>query len=166
MKYLSFLAILLIPLFAKSQSQKIATPGNVGDIAFDSLTDKRDFYLCHPENIFQYYNFGTTYKGEKYTLRKTLIKKFIYQKEYKKVSGYVVIRFVVNCKGETDRFRVSQIDQNYNPAEFDAGLVEQLLRLTKELKDWIPGKRDGVPIDSYVYLNFIIKNGKLVDVGP
>jgi len=130
------------------------------------LTDKRDFFLCHPDNIFQYYNFGTTYKGEKYTIRKTLIERFSYQKEYEKVSGYVVIRFVVNCKGETDRFRVSQVDQKYNLAEFDTGLVEQLLRLTKELKDWIPGKRDGVPIDSYVYLNFIIKNGKLVDVGP
>lgn len=114
-------------LFAKSQPQKIATPGNVGDIVFDSLTDKRDFYLCHPDNIFQYYNFGTTYKGEKYKLRKTLIERFSYQKEYEKVSGYMVIRFVVNCKGETDRFRVSQVDQKYNLAEFDTGLVEQIL---------------------------------------
>jgi len=141
-------------------------PMNVGDIEFDSKIDHPDFKLCDSTKIYQYYNFGTSYKGEKSALKDTLLSMFTMNEKFKQVNGIITIRFVVNCKGQTDRFRVKQIDKDYKEAKFDKELVRHLLDITKRTNGWMPGISEGKPIDSYVHINFIFENGNLKYITP
>ena len=102
------------------EAQKSKYLRSVGDIAYDSTSDKKDFYLCNERNIKQYHNNhkGLEYKGEKIALIELFDKQFV-PVPNSKDSGLIRIRFIVNCKGETDRFRVTAMDENYKEKEFD-----------------------------------------------
>jgi hypothetical protein len=144
---------------------------HVGDIVFDPKVDNPDFKVCH-DRIYQYYNFE---KGN-FSLDKQIIRQHFAEK-FKKVAGtsdqngYITIRFVVNCEGETDRFRVYEIDSELATTQLNEELRNQLLLLTKELKGWKPGEfpeirnRKG-KYDFYQYLTFKIRSGELVDILP
>lgn len=139
----------------------------VGDSAFKEQLDSTNFQLCNGDkNASQYFHFqeGMQYVGEKISL----INHFFDQ--YKSVdvdqSGWIRIRFVVNCKGETGRFRVICSDQEYTPQVFDPKITDQLLTLTKSLNGWVIQRHDQTPKDYYQYLIFKIDNGKLIEIMP
>ncbi|TDN36793.1 hypothetical protein A8B98_07320 [Hymenobacter sp. UV11] len=87
-------------------------------------------------------------------------------------SGYLTIRFLVNCHGQTDRFRVFQVNSTYQPTQFSAVLVAELLRRTRALAGWQPGYYSGQGalhgqvLDSYYHLVFKISHGRIVDILP
>jgi hypothetical protein len=80
--------------------------------------------------------------------------------------GYVTIRFLVNCKAETGRFRLEQVNFDYQDKIFEGELVTQLLEKTKQLDGWLPGVREGLRCDYYKYLTFKIINNQIVDILP
>lgn len=147
----------------------------VGDILQDPKQDDANFSICHDENqVVQYFN---TSQGIQYENEKQALKKIIRQK-YQPISkdgesGWIRIRFVVNCKGEAGRFRVLEADENYQPKKFDDKITNQLLEITKSLDGWQTvfysnrgDKLDGVPQDYYMYLIFKLKNGQLTEILP
>ncbi|MET3981021.1 hypothetical protein ABIB62_003540 [Mucilaginibacter sp. UYP25] len=140
---------------------------DVGDIKFDPKIDKADFYLCHKDFIIQYYNFGTSYNGGGRGIKDFIYKRYHYDSAYKLATGFITIRFVINCKGQTDRFRLSEIDNHYHPTTFDNGLKRQLLKICKALNQWIPGKDSkGNIYDSYYYINFKLVKGQILNITP
>ena len=139
---------------------------NVGDISFDPKIDDPAFHPCDPNGIHQYYGPDTHYKGGAQVLKNYLKGKFKYEAGYAGATGYVTIRFVVNCKGQTGWFRIMQIDNNYQQVQFNKKLVNSLLALTRSLNDWIPGKWGGADSDTYYYLNYKLVNGHLKDITP
>lgn len=143
-----------------------ASQADVGDIEVDAEKDDLTFVTCNPNNIYQYYGVKTTYKGEAPAIRDHFFQQLRYTTEAPADNGYVTIRFVVNCKGQTGWFRVMQVNKNYERTVFNRDLVKQLAQLTRELKDWIPGQLGSTTVDSYYYLNFKIKEGKVIDITP
>lgn len=142
-------------------------PEDVGDIAFDPKTDKADFYLCHQNFIIQYYNVATSYKGGGGTIKKLILNNYQYKPVYVATTGFVTIRFVINCKGQTDRFRVVQMNNNYEQTIFNKDLIAQLLGICKSLDPWLPGKDGkGNIYDSYYYLNFKLVKGRITAITP
>jgi len=141
-------------------------PANVGDLKFDPKTDDPHFQICYPDYINQYYGMGTGYKGGKKEIRNYFREHFKYEPSFSTISGYVTIRFIINCKGQTGWFRIKQVDQHYQKANFNKKMVNQLLDLTKKLNGWIPGKIDEKNYDTYYYLNFKLLNGHLKDITP
>lgn len=139
----------------------------VGDIAFDPKTDKKDFHLCTPEDIKQYHNFafGFLYKGEKIALEQEIRSQYKAENVAAQ-SGWLRIRFIVNCKGETDRFRIIGMDENRKPVTFDKSISDQLLRITKSLQGWLILPDHDAPNDYYMYLIFKLDNGKLKEILP
>src|SRR5690606_1053083 len=98
----------------------------VGDIEFDSALDDQNFELCHGDSsVNQYFNFGQglQYKGEK----KSILEEFRinYQPVQSDDGGLIRIRFIVNCKGETDRFRVIAMNNQFEEKKFDARITSQ-----------------------------------------
>ena len=140
---------------------------NVGDIAFDPATDNSDFKVCNENRILQYYNFGKglMYHGEKFEILEHLNQHFK-ASEAPEINGYLTVRFIVNCNGETGRFRTSEMDLNYQEIQFDQDLKGQLLELTKELNKWQIGKREDSSFDYYQYLTYKIEGGQLTDIMP
>lgn len=140
----------------------------VGDIEKDTLSDNPNFKVCNgDEQILQYFNLGEgpVYNGEKSTILNT------FQSSFKPITdkdqnGLIRIRFVVNCEGKADRFRVLQSDYNYQEIEFDKRIVTQLTNIAKGIQNWQILYRDEVPVDYYMYLIFKITDGKITEILP
>ncbi|WP_438422502.1 hypothetical protein [Aquimarina macrocephali] len=115
----------------------------------------------------RYYYQGTAYKGGLYHIRK------IFKENYKEPdgnteSGIFQVRFVVNCEGKAGMYETQAFDTNYQHKEFSAEVANQILEITKGLQDWVPGRKpkSDKDIDTYIYLSFRIKNGKIIRIYP
>jgi hypothetical protein len=169
MKY-RFLALvlLLVQSCGKTQSLTETTyPENVGDIAFDANLDDLNFKLCNEVRTFQYYNSpkGLPFEGEKAKLNQIYFEKFR-KKNFSNETGYLTIRFVVNCKGETGRFRTQEMDNEFKAKKLNRELVSELLDVTKKLSGWIIATNGKDTFDYYQYLTFKIESGKLIEIMP
>lgn len=161
------LLFLFFPLSVYCQTAENENMKMIGDIAYDSTVDKKDFMLCNRTYIYQYFNglAGLQFEGEKIALIK------IFMEQYKchfigGESGLIRIRFVVNCKGEIDRFRVIGMNEKYEIKNFDQYIVKQLLQITRNLKGWKIKTYENKEIDYYQYLIFKIENGQLKEILP
>lgn len=160
---LSFLFLsLALPAFAQSQT----FPENVGDIPFDSLQDDPGFVVCNEKRVFQYYNTAAYYKDHKKEIVKYLLDHFVPQESFGDQNGYLTIKFIINCKGETGRFRLFEIDSNYQPVHFKETLSGHLLNLVKQLQGWQPAVYKQQVYDSYQHITFRIRNGKIISISP
>ncbi|MCB0546926.1 MAG: hypothetical protein KDD19_05010 [Phaeodactylibacter sp.] len=163
--------LILLLLFVLAAGCNQGHQQDVGDIPFDQAMDGPEFKLCgHESSTKQYYVRGSSllpagYKGEKRALEKAVLEQYAFPVSASE-NGYVTIRFVVNCRGESGRFRVEQMDFNYQPVRFDPGLVQQLLEITRKLDGWIPVGRDGRTYDFYQYLTFKVRNGQIEKILP
>ncbi len=164
-----YLALLMLLCVAGCQAdgQKSKYLRWVEDIEHDELVDGAEFQLCHDELYTrQYFNFlnGLQYEGE----RPAIYREF--ETNYKQVavdqSGFVRIRFVVNCNGDTGRFRIIMADENYEGMEFDERIIDQLVDITKSLDGWLPQAIDEKYLDYYQYLLFKIEKGAIVEILP
>ena len=148
------------------KSDSLGYPDHIGDLAFDKELDDPSFKVCSEGFTRQYYSFGTdVYEGEK-----PAIVDFFRQnykgKAFENQTGYVTIRFIVNCQGRTGRFRVQEMDLNYQPKNFNRKLTDQLVGLTKELDGWKPAQEEGNSYDYYYYLSFQLVNGQIKAIMP
>jgi len=166
MKYL----IIVLVLFSFQSSLAQNNYMNVGDIQFNASIDNKDFKVCDENNIKQYYSRYSSdnpagYKGEKRNIEQPFLKAYKYPIS-KNQTGYITIRFLVNCHGESDRFRVEEMDFKYNSKVFNSKISSQLLNITKQLKDWIPRNGNNQNYDFYQYLTFKIKSGQIIKILP
>lgn len=156
--------LISLPTLMFSQSSKW---NYIGNINFDEKTDRKDFNLCDENHIYQYFNDskGFQYRGEKIAIEEEFQKKYNYE-NVKKENVWVRIRFIVNCYGKSDRFRVLTANYNYEPIKIDENITNQLLEITKNLDGWIPKQIKNEKIDYYQYLIFKIKDGKIDEILP
>lgn len=139
----------------------------VGDIEYDPKLDDPNFTLCDEKNTKQYHNLNEEmqYEGEKYALDN------IFATQYKptdeaKDSGMIRIRFLVNCKGQTGRFRMICSGYDYKEKKFNQAITDQLMAIAKSLTGWkiLSDKRG--PKDYYQYLLFKITDGQIKEILP
>lgn len=138
----------------------------VGDSSYDPEKDG-DFQICGNENfVLQYFHLdnGIQYQGEKIELERLFNEN--YQAVQVNQSGWIRIRFIVNCQGMAGRFRIIGADVDYQELVFDERITDQLLAITKSLEDWVIQSKDGQPRDYYQYLIFKIYRGELVELLP
>jgi hypothetical protein len=157
-----FVTVLILFAFQPSHAQQL----NVGDIPYNAATDKADFLLCDNSKVYQYYNYDTRYAGEKGALIDTLFQMFSMNKKFPEINGIITIRFIVNCKGEIDRFRILQVDKDYKTTQYPSELINHLLSITKQLNNWQPGNYMGRAVNSTMHINFIFENGNLKFITP
>jgi hypothetical protein len=163
----AFIFILMLILNCEKSSEKSQYLKNVGDIEFDTKIDDPNFKICNEERVLQYYNFGKgfVYKGEKIK-----IIEYFHQNYdgagYANETGYITIRFIVNCEGKTGRFRVEQMDNQYNRGNFNKKMIEKLLSLTKSLNGWETQIENNKNVDYYQYLTFKMENGSIIEILP
>ncbi len=140
---------------------------NVGDIVFDSSIDDPNFVVCNENRILQYYNFGKglMFEGEKIGILEYFNNNFNESTE-SNTNGYLTIRFIVNCQGETDRFRLDEMNSEYSTIKINESITNELLRLTRELEGWGIGRINDKSYDYYQYLTFKIESGRITDIMP
>lgn len=155
-----------LPIFNCS-SQTEGLPEHVDSISYDQSLDNPHFELCNEGFVHQYFHDdkGMVYKGQKPSIDKYFLSNYRPQTDIKQ-SGLIRVRFIINCNGQSDRFRLIGMDNNYNPLNFDKKISDQLLELTKKLDGWGIKRLENRPINYYQYLIFKIENGKLIKILP
>lgn len=141
-------------------------PAHVGDITPDSTQDDPGFTVCRETYIPQYYSIETGFEGEKPAIERHFRANFAKNKRWKGESGFITIRFVVNCRGQTGRFRMQEMGTDMKPKQFPRDLSGQLLELTRSLKGWRPGQSQIKALDYYQYLTFKIADGDIAEILP
>jgi hypothetical protein len=142
-------------------------PEQVGDISFDPLKDDSTFALCNPHFVLQYYNTTRAYyKDHKNEIRKYFISNFKDIPAGGDQTGYLTVKFIINCSGITGRFRVFELDSSYHAFHFSDMISDQLLHLTKQLKGWEPAYYKDKKYDSYQYITFRLKKGTIISISP
>ncbi len=159
---MKFLLLMFFPILFSCQSEKIAKiTSSVGDIEFDEKLDDKNFKLCNTTQL-QYFNLNKElqYEGEKWAIIKNFER--LNLETDAKNNGYITIRFIVNCEGKTNRFRVQQFNAEYKEFSFDKNFVNEILKFTKNLNGWQNLEKR----DYYQYLTFKIENGKVTEILP
>ena len=90
----------------------------------------------------------------------------MFQNQIGNESGFITIRFIVNCEGQTGWFRMQEMDENYKANKFNKIILDELALLTKQLNGWEIAEDRGKKFDYYQYLTFKFKNGKLIEIMP
>jgi hypothetical protein len=168
LRYSFLLLILMVRLKTFSQNtvpQHLNVKEKIGWIPFDKRLDNSNFKVCDELNIEEYYQVNPSYGEGMPSIRK-------YFSAHKQVleslcekDGYVIVRFVINCQGQTDRYRTKFMLLTYTDENaVNAELQKKIIQLTRNMGNWTPGKYDGKTYDCYQHLKFIFKNSKLVDV--
>lgn len=100
---------------------------HVGDIPFDEKLDDPQFKVCNESKATVHYAFENPnlYKGEKPAIEAAF--RSIHYSKARPGSGYITVRFMVNCEGATGRFRVEQLDLNYKDKNFDPDFVQEIV---------------------------------------
>jgi hypothetical protein len=81
-------------------------------------------------------------------------------------SGYLNLRFIINCEGEVGRFVIHENNLDLEPNTFNKDLKNQLFKLTSEIKGWQPIVLYDDVRDSYMYVSYRIENGKITEIIP
>ncbi len=115
----------------------------------------------------QYHNNsrGLEYRGEKLAIIESFEKKYVPIPDSSQ-NGLIRVRFVVNCKGQTDRFRIIAMDEDYQTKKFDERITQQILDICKSLDGWLPKKKEDKEFDYYQYLIFKIQSGQITEILP
>jgi hypothetical protein len=164
-RILVFVTIILSSCNASKPVAILEKSNFVYHIQPNSDVDDPSFKLCDVSSAYPYYGTETSNSIDK----RKLLEHFIAlnsSTETTDQSGYIVIRFMVNCAGEPGRYRLSSFDEDYTSEEFPGELTDILLQQTKKIKSWNVVSHGGRKFDSYYYFAFKIENGKLTDVMP
>jgi len=161
--------LLLVAFIVGCQDEKFKA---VGNIAPNLEIDSPLFELCNESLIKEYYirrssDIAPNYKGEKRGLEKEILDAYSYPIDTSQ-NGYITIRFIINCRGESGRFRTEEMDSKLRPTDFEKGISSQLLNIVKGLNHWVPRKRSSgnKSYDFYQYLTFKIQNGQIIQILP
>ncbi|NJC26990.1 hypothetical protein [Neolewinella antarctica] len=141
---------------------------HVGDSQQDLSTDAESFTLCNDESAtMQYFNIGKglKYTGGKQAIREAFRENFVARDTT--TSGWVRVRFIVNCRGESGRFRLLSADLTYAEMELDETLADDILAIVKSLDGWEPMVTDGGDsLDYYQYITVKLVDGEIKELLP
>lgn len=124
------------------------------------------FKICNENYIFQYYNQSQILP---YINGKNGFRKYInenYENRNYSDSGYLNIRFIINCEGKAGRFIVHENNLDLEPQAFHSELKNQLINLTTSIKKWQPIFLYEENRDAYMYVSYRIENGEITEIIP
>ena len=83
-------------------------------------------------------------------------------------NGYITIHFTINCHQNVGRFGLEQMNRKYQPAQFDAELIQYLVNFIAQLDEWENADKidSGMYRDVHAFYMFKIENGKITDICP
>ena len=146
--------ILVIAFLLASCDYYIVNPHHhqVGHIDMDG-SDPTDFNPCFKEKLFAHHTAWNRYWVYKYPPGKDSLRLY-YDKLFDNQgivnqSGYITLRFVINCKGEAGYFEIEELGLDYKKKKFNPELTNHLLELTKSIAKWHPYTHGAV---SYTHL--------------
>ncbi|MCB0663673.1 MAG: hypothetical protein KDC24_13085 [Saprospiraceae bacterium] len=142
----------------------------IGYIDFDNTLDKdQPFNLCgEQKDIADYYNGQldrARFKGGK-RVTWQYVQERLDPELLGEASGYLTLRFVINCEGQAGRFTTDEADLDFQPKKFKSALINHFYNILQSNKDWKACIIKGEARDAYTYISFKLKDGELVEILP
>jgi hypothetical protein len=141
-------------------------PDNVGDIAFNPALDDPSFHLHDSTRVWQYYNSAAYWLDHKDSVTRFIRSRYHPPANAAIENGWLTIRFIINTDGHTGRFRLSEMDSAYQPTHFDPRISDQLLAAVKDWPDWQPAHYKEWRFDTYQYITFRLRQGRIITISP
>ncbi len=175
MKTIIFLPILCISLILSSLgclenkaalNNAYEIPSRNHDLSytpFDATKDNPNYVICDSTNIGSGRN-RLQYIGGKNKLKHDMMSKFLYRKEYEKFTGYIVIRFLVNCEGKSGRYRGELLNLDFSPSSSSSNILNYAIELVKSLDTWKKASGADSKKEYSKYINLKISNGEIQHV--
>jgi hypothetical protein len=151
-------ALILILFLSRS-----AFAQNVGDISFDPKTDDPKFQVCNPKQIWQGYQLKSDKDETSIMVAREFRSKFKTNATWKNENGLIRVRFMVNCAGVADRFRLLGLDFDLKEKQFSNDLSAHVLGIAKSIS-WPSRRAYNQTVDYYHHVSVRIVNGELSDV--
>ena len=149
-----FMSLLSISLRAQTGKS------SVGDIIFDARTDDSKFQFCNPNFVLQGYELKKRADESRKWISDQLKQNFVFHPSWKEQTGFVTVRFAVNCFGLTDRFRAIGVTADLRAFDFPSAFTQYLIKLVKEIKWPVENYRQQA-VDYYQDVTFKIVKGEL-----
>lgn len=140
-----------------------ASAQGVGSIPFDPKTDDPKFQLCNPNWVWQGYELKTMMDETALTVDREFRAKFGKMPSWKGENGLIRIRFLVNCNGQADRFRLLCLGPDLREKDFSADLKAHVIKVTSEIQ-WPVRRAQQQTVDYYHYFSIRVIDGELKDV--
>ncbi len=140
-----------------------ASAQSVGDISFDPKKDDPGFRLCNEQWVWQGYELKTKVDETPLMVERELRSAFKTQPQWSDQNAIVRIRFVVNCKGASDRFRTLALDSQLKQTALDPALESHLIDIARKIS-WPVRRAQSQTVDYYHHFSVRISDGKLTDV--
>ncbi|GAB5526244.1 MAG: hypothetical protein Roseis2KO_41160 [Roseivirga sp.] len=135
-------------------------PNQMGEISFDATKDDPDFTLCNEQDLV-HSRTSLSYRGGRKRIEEISREMFSKATGNHDFSGYIIVRFLVNCQGETGRLRIEPMDDGFMEQAAPAGLIDLIRSSVEALDEWTITKPVNKGKDHSKYLNFKIKNGQI-----
>lgn len=145
-----FACIFNLPAFAQG----------IGDIAFDAALDDPNFKLCNPERVFQGYQLKSKEDETSLMVEREFRNRYHQNDTWSKETGLIRIRFVVNCSGVADRFRILEAGPDMQPAQLNSELKAHLVSIAKSIP-WPARRGWDQTVDYYHHVSIWIRDGKI-----
>lgn len=136
---------------------------DVGYTPIDLKLDDENFVVCDSTRIYSGRN-RIQYADGSAALKKECMAKFVFKPAYKPFNGYIVVRFMINCQGETGRFRAESLDLDFSTKKCSPDLLEHSIQIVKNIDTWVKSSQYGEKREYSKYINFKFKNGKIEHV--
>ena len=158
---LSILIIICcIPGCNRNQEAQHMYEDQIGDTSFNPALDDINFKFCDSTNVL-HKRARVTYNGGLRALEHDLISSFKPKPSHESFTGYVIIRFAINCNNELGRYRTEVLDSNFEITKCPEDLKLDILTAFKNLKNWSHPFYEGKSHDGYTFYSIKINNGNI-----
>lgn len=147
----------------KVNDEKKEYSHDVGDILFDSRTDDPAFALCDSTKIITRRK-ALAYEGDRSKIGPACLEKFKFRPEFESFTGYVIVRFIVNCHNQSGRFRAKSLALDFSLQESPESLKNHLVDIVRGLNGWSHAYEKDAEFDLVKFINFKITDGQLENV--
>jgi len=142
-------------------AQKPEYLADIGDTKFNTELDNTNFKFCDSTNVLHQRS-RIAYTGGTPAMEQELISNYKKQAAFESFTGYFFIRFAVNCKNESGRFRWDIVDEDFKKTMCPASLEDEIITKVKSLKGWNHATYQGESYDGYTFLIVKIENGNII----
>ncbi len=147
---------------SKKNNQKY--PHHIGYLDPSNPDMDKEFRRCNPDVLpYGFYSsaFKYAFKNNPTQFKESIIPRFNKESTFSD-SGFLGIRFLIDCKGNIGDYEINELNLDYKKTDFEKDMVDGLLHLCLNKEHWKGSKN----VDTYMYLILKIENGQILEIIP
>ena len=132
-------------------------------IPFDPEYDEVNYEICDSARINSGRN-RIQYKGGSEKLSADILSNYVIKEEYKNFTGFIIIRFLVNCHGLSGRYRAQALHLDFSHSTAPSDLLENVVDIVSGLQQWTRRPGDDPTNEYSKFINLKFENGEIQNV--